>query len=1093
MGMRRIFLFAVSVLWLLWAHKSRRCFFFHRKIAIGGSSVQTNVAAPAGITQEKRLSDSLANQRPAQTELLPDHKNTTLEQSLVQENELKASYIRIAEKCGLPSLEDGVDGHGKMCADFWKKPNEKLVREASFFISLQNESALRGFRSHIEATTESGEVVEGVLESNSSLVSSLLAKDTPKNISGNRFGAVGCTLAHLRVVKKAYERKHSIVVIGEDDVSLGLWPLWTSSIGSFLAELPSGWHAVQLTSVGTHRNAGVKYTADTRTQWGTGLYALSRSGIEILYKRFFRAGRVTLAELRTRCRPLVADDCVLGFSPNRIANWLPGGKRLLPLQWRVEPPFAVVLPRRGIHAPNRQMCQIAKLALENCRMYLRMQATNNSAVPSGATEHLRSTGAAAATRGVAAALNETAHMRQWDSNCGCTPAKDLPKRSTNGQCTPFHPDRPDLARVKRTEAGLDVSVYPLLVRYSPKGNQTLEEELRVNISRRKVPVVVPRLCDGEAPLAIVGVFTTASGDMQRKTHRAAGSRSRHPCVLQRYVIGTKRLTASTLKALAAENETHQDLEYLEQTVENMNRGKSLDWLQIAFQRFPHATYIAKQDIDSFLHALNLYSWLSVLPVQRLVYGGDCSHKLPTTNKVWPSLRATNWWTCGEFYLFTRDVVERMTEGPDWRRNRIGAEDGVVSRQVKMADLKTLHVVSDWYRLIDFPNTCPESRYLWDQPLGRNAEAVLVHQLKKAHQWDALLKWLDATHNGTKPCPQRIGNGPHDVESETFAPGPEASTKSTTADAALDFATRLRSFENVSWGRGSFIDEAFWDNLWSAAESDTICTGHLILSSFFNDRQYQARSGWGTQDRRSVGGRPIGDLEPTKRFRFAERWWNSVRNSSICGLVLTDFPELEAHNSERVRAVSVNYGKARNAFNRVYGSNDVRFFFFHEVLTFAEEFRYVWMADLFDVIVRRPFIPQPHLIYVGQDSVNIGNSWASQNFEDLGGVYLRFYREELEPIGQQQKLWSAGLLGGYRVVVRKFLARLCAVLSDPRIAMLQRESKTSRAHWGFQNVNMAAVNYVVAKYFAKASHGGPPFNSNYRGFETSRWDVFFIHK
>ena len=84
------------------------------------------------------------------------------------------------------------------------------------------------------------------------------------------------------------------------------------------------------------------------------------------------------------------------------------------------------------------------------------------------------------------------------------------------------------------------------------------------------------------------------------------------------------------------------------------------------------------------------------------------------------------------------------------------------------------------------------------------------------------------------------------------------------------------------------------------------------------------------------------------------------------------------------------------------------------------------------------------------------------------------------------MWSAGIVGaGDRRTMSDFLARLLAVLSDPRLAVLRTGQ--------YQGVNMAAVAYVAETSFAGRTRGGAPLNSVYRGFERHRRDVWFVHK
>merc|ERR1712224_1198474 len=122
---------------------------------------------------------------------------------------------------------------------------------------------------------------------------------------------------------------------------------------------------------------------------------------------------------------------------------------------------------------------------------------------------------------------------------------------------------------------------------------------------------------------------------------------------------------------------------------------------------------------------------------------------------------------------------------------------------------------------------------------------------------------------------------------------------------------------------------------------------------------------------------------------------------------------------------------------------------------------------------------------------MGSDWLGETFTDLGGEYSKYWESNLRHL--QKPMWSSGLMGGDRATFLKYLARYLAVFSDPNIAMNQQGAKTPRGNWGYQNVNMPAMNYVLERFFPHESHGGEPFNSKYRKFEAGRKDVWFIHK
>lgn len=123
------------------------------------------------------------------------------------------------------------------------------------------------------------------------------------------------------------------------------------------------------------------------------------------------------------------------------------------------------------------------------------------------------------------------------------------------------------------------------------------------------------------------------------------------------------------------------------------------------------------------------------------------------------------------------------------------------------------------------------------------------------------------------------------------------------------------------------------------------------------------------------------------------------------------------------------------------------------------------------------------LYIGQDDAPFSSPWLKNRFEDMSSRYAHFYEESLMNV-HDRPMWSAGIVvAGDRATLLEFLSRLLAVLVD---VQLIKPGK-------FQGVNMAAVNYVVERYFSGRSVGGEPLHSKYRAYQRERKDVWFIHK
>jgi hypothetical protein len=229
----------------------------------------------------------------------------------------------------------------------------------------------------------------------------------------------------------------------------------------------------------------------------------------------------------------------------------------------------------------------------------------------------------------------------------------------------------------------------------------------------------------------------------------------------------------------------------------------------------------------------------------------------------------------------------------------------------------------------------------------------------------------------------------------------------------------------------------------------------------------------------------------------DQWYKSVQKHNLCALIFHDSDEANWYQREkgtdRIRFVRVEPKHYDNVFTRQFGLNDVRCFFMHQAVCANTAWRWIFYNDIFDVTIGKSPVGDAwaHTLYIGTDNGPMSDPWLEETFRDLGGPYLTYWRDELRK--KHKPMWSAGLLGADRPTMLKFLAKYLAVLSDPEIAMNRRSAVTPRSSWGFQQVNMPALNYVVERFFGSSSHGGAPFNSRYRKFEKHRTDVWFIHK
>ena len=103
------------------------------------------------------------------------------------------------------------------------------------------------------------------------------------------WGALGCTLSHLKAISQLFATNLSYALIVEDDAVTDTAPYWTFSIAEFAASLPHDWTFAQLSLTG---DSNVWFDAFSKWQtsgrnfmanndfWGTVAYLISRKGME---------------------------------------------------------------------------------------------------------------------------------------------------------------------------------------------------------------------------------------------------------------------------------------------------------------------------------------------------------------------------------------------------------------------------------------------------------------------------------------------------------------------------------------------------------------------------------------------------------------------------------------------------------------------------------------------------------------------------------------------------------------------------------------------------------------------------------------------
>ena len=113
-----------------------------------------------------------------------------------------------------------------------------------------------------------------------------------KNVLGDSDLApaeLSCTLSHLKAVKQAYDDKHEIVLIVEDDCSFDLMPYWDEDLSELFKSI-KGWDIIQLGSSSTEINETDSVIPWKTCYWGTFAIAYTREGLKRVLDKFYKNG-----------------------------------------------------------------------------------------------------------------------------------------------------------------------------------------------------------------------------------------------------------------------------------------------------------------------------------------------------------------------------------------------------------------------------------------------------------------------------------------------------------------------------------------------------------------------------------------------------------------------------------------------------------------------------------------------------------------------------------------------------------------------------------------------------------------------------------
>jgi len=102
---------------------------------------------------------------------------------------------------------------------------------------------------------------------------------------------LGCTLSHLKCIKKAYENNDQICMVMEDDICLETIPKWKYTLKDLISKAPKNWDILHL-SMSNYKVAQSLFNMEQDfikrniDHYGTVAYLINRKGIEKIYKKY---------------------------------------------------------------------------------------------------------------------------------------------------------------------------------------------------------------------------------------------------------------------------------------------------------------------------------------------------------------------------------------------------------------------------------------------------------------------------------------------------------------------------------------------------------------------------------------------------------------------------------------------------------------------------------------------------------------------------------------------------------------------------------------------------------------------------------------
>jgi len=217
--------------------------------------------------------------------------------------------------------------------------------------------------------------------------------------------------------------------------------------------------------------------------------------------------------------------------------------------------------------------------------------------------------------------------------------------------------------------------------------------------------------------------------------------------------------------------------------------------------------------------------------------------------------------------------------------------------------------------------------------------------------------------------------------------------------------------------------------------------------------------------------------PIDDYSKIKIWKESIEVLKLNGVIFHD--QLSQEFINKHQSHYIKFIRCNNDYS--WSTNDFRFAVYNHYLKQNNDIEFVFVTDITDVkVVHDPFeqIKKQKLenkIITGLDNAGIINKSVWHRMKNYGYIpkYTTFWQTLPYPV------LNAGILGGSRTNIIKFTDK-----------MIEEFLQINNPN---ENNNMAVFNYVCYKYFKNEIITGEPICSKFTRFESTRRDVWFIHK